>query len=83
VNWVDYASRMALGSPPVAAREAIQLAGRHAVWLVWAPGYRSIGSACSGLVAELSVLRGLPYTAVSREARTTESMSLDEFPARS
>jgi hypothetical protein len=79
VDWVDYAQRMSLGDPAIVAQQVVKLAGRHTVWLVWAPGYRSIGGACGGLVAQLSVLRGPPYTAVSREARTAEAMSLEEF----
>jgi mannosyltransferase len=79
VDWIDYAKRMSLGDPTIVAQQVVKLARSHVVWLVWAPGYRSIGGACGGLVAQLSVLRGPPYIAVSREARTAEAMSLDEF----
>src|SRR6202042_2034971 len=54
VNWVDYAERMSLGDPAIVSEEAVKLAGKHTVWLVWAPGYRSIGGACGGLVEQLS-----------------------------
>jgi hypothetical protein len=79
VDWVDYAERMSLGDPAFVAEQVQKMAGKHTIWLVWAPGYRSIGGACGGLVEQLSVLRGPPYTAVSRDARTSESMSLEEF----
>jgi hypothetical protein len=81
VDWVDYAERMSLGDPTQVAADADQLAGHHTIWLEWAAGYRSVRSACGALVAQLGVLRGLPYIAVSRDARIAESMSLDEFPA--
>jgi hypothetical protein len=80
VNWIDYAQRMSLGSPTAVGKDAVQLAGTHDIWLVWASGFRSVGSACDGLIAQLERKRGLPYVAVSREARTAESMSLDDFP---
>jgi mannosyltransferase len=80
VDWIDYAERMSLGDPATVAKEADQLAGHHTVWLEWAPNYRSVRSACGAVVAQLGVLRGLPYIAVSRDARIAESMSLDEFP---
>jgi hypothetical protein len=80
VDWVDYAERMSLGDPTVVAEDANQLAGHHTIWLVWAANYRSVRSACGALLAQLGVLRGLPYIPVSRDARIGESMSLDEFP---
>jgi mannosyltransferase len=81
VDWVDYAERMALADPAQVAKDANQLAGRHTIWLEWAAGYRSVRSACGALVAQLGLIRGLPFIAVSRDARIAESMSLDEFPA--
>jgi 4-amino-4-deoxy-L-arabinose transferase-like glycosyltransferase len=81
VDWVDYAERMSLGDPTQVATDANQLAGHHTIWLEWAAGYRSVRSACGALLAQLGVIRGLPYIAVSRDARIAESMSLDEFPA--
>jgi mannosyltransferase len=81
VDWVDYAERMSLGDPTQVAADADQLAGRHTIWLEWSAGYRSVRSACGAVLAQLGVIRGLPYIAVSRDARISESMSLDEFPA--
>jgi hypothetical protein len=81
VDWVDYLERMSLGNPTLVAQDANQLAGHHTIWLEWSSGYRSVHSACGALVAQLGVIRGLPFVVVSRDARIAESMSLDEFPA--
>jgi mannosyltransferase len=80
VDWVDYKQRMALANPTVVAADVDQLARHHTIWLAWSPSYRS-ARACGAVVAQLGVIRGLPYIAVSRDARIAESMSLDEFPA--
>jgi hypothetical protein len=79
VDWVDYAERMSLGDPTAVAKEVDQLARGHTIWLEWSPAYRS-ARACGAVVAQLGVIRGLPYIAVSRDTRIAESMSLDEFP---
>jgi mannosyltransferase len=79
VDWVDYKQRMALADPTVVAAEVEQLARHHTIWLEWSPAYRS-ARACGAVVAQLGLLRGLPYIAVSRDARIAESMALDEFP---
>jgi mannosyltransferase len=79
VDWIDYKQRMALANPTVVASEVDQLARHHTIWLAWSPSYRSARS-CGAVAAQLGVIRGLPYIAVSRDARIAESMSLDEFP---
>lgn len=56
VDWVDYASRNEVASGPAFAREASsQYSG--AVWLLWAPGYRTFGRECEQLADTLLIER--------------------------
>ena len=54
VDWTDYASRTAAGSPVRFARRVDERAGQHRVWLVWSPGYRTLGTKCESVINALT-----------------------------
>ena len=58
VNWVDYAERHERADPRAFALYLDALAGRNrTVWLVWREGYRTLGSSCERIAANLRWLR--------------------------
>jgi hypothetical protein len=57
VDWVDYATRNAAGSPSAFAA-AVHARAAGAVWLVRADGYRTFGTQCADLDRDLTALRG-------------------------
>lgn len=82
VDWVDYAARNAAGRPAHFARALLAEAGPgRDVWLVWAPGYRTLGSSCLALNRDLAALRP-GERVVARDARHyLERAELWRFPA--
>lgn len=71
VDWVGYARRNRAGSPSDFARRAVELAGaEHTVWLVWKEGYRTLGTKCRRVEAELAQLR----PATRRELAPTRAL---------
>jgi hypothetical protein len=62
VDWVDYAEREKAGDPTAFAERLDREAGRKTVWIVWAPGYRTLDIKCELLVGAMQRLRpgGLP-----------------------
>jgi len=67
INWVDYARVNEAANPGVFARQVLNLAGPHQVWLVWAPGYRTLGRDCQEIRDALELAR----TAHVQEVRST------------
>lgn len=57
VDWVDYEERMAAADPEAFATSLHQRAGRSTVWLVWSPGYRTLGRKCERVVDALKLQR--------------------------
>jgi hypothetical protein len=57
VNWVDYAKRQRSVKPKVFAAELHQRAAGKTIWFVWSGGYRTVGSKCETIAAQLVVLR--------------------------
>lgn len=57
INWVDYAQVNAAANTGLFARELLNLAGSHQVWLVWESGYRTLGHSCEALRDTLTVSR--------------------------
>jgi hypothetical protein len=54
VNWVDYAAASRAGSP-VAFSQQLEsaAAAHHQIYMVWAPGYQTLGTKCEGIVQTL------------------------------
>jgi hypothetical protein len=58
VNWVDYADRMTNASGAAFAETINRMAGPdHAIFLVRADGYRTLGNACSSISDQLASFR--------------------------
>ena len=54
VNWVDYAKATHSGSPASFAAQVEAMAGSsRQIFVVWAPGYQSLGSKCEQIVNTL------------------------------
>jgi mannosyltransferase len=78
VDWVDYADRQAAGDPSAFAERLHAEAGEKTVWIVWAPGYRTLDIKCELLVNAMTRLRpgGTP---VVTEAATYENAWLYQY----
>lgn len=58
IDWVDYAERNARADPRAFARYLDDQAGpNNTVWLVWREGYRTLGTNCERIAANLRLLR--------------------------
>jgi hypothetical protein len=57
INWVDYAAANEAENPAIFARQLLNLAGEHQVWLVWEAGYRTMGQSCEELRNTLRIAR--------------------------
>jgi len=57
INWVDYAQINGAANVGVFARQVLNLAGSHQIWLVWESGYRTLGYSCQELRDTLEVSR--------------------------
>ena len=57
VDWTDYAERNAAASARRFARQVSGLAGAGRLWLVWSPGYRTLGKQCESVINALGELR--------------------------
>jgi mannosyltransferase len=62
VNWVDYAAASRAGNPALFATRLEAMAGtHHQIFVVWAPGYQTLGTKCEQMVETLQ-LAGSGYT---------------------
>jgi len=83
INWVDYAQVNDAANVGVFARELINLAGSHQLWLVWESGYRTLGYRCQQLRDALELARPDYSEPVhSQPARYYEHESLMRFALR-
>ncbi|MHB8464823.1 MAG: glycosyltransferase family 39 protein [Acidimicrobiales bacterium] len=57
INWVDYAQVNAATNPAEFARELLNIAGQHQLWLVWEGGYRTLGPSCQEIRNTLRMAR--------------------------
>ena len=57
INWVDYAQINAATNPAQFARDLLNMAGQHQLWLVWEGGYRTLGQSCQQLRNTLRLAR--------------------------
>jgi hypothetical protein len=58
VDWRDYAKRNDLGDPAAFARGVLAQAHGAPIWVVWAPGYRTLVGQCEALIVHLNQARG-------------------------
>ncbi len=81
VDWVDYAQRNRAASPRTFAGTVAARTG-GAVWLVWAPGYRTFGTQCQRLGDELAALRGVGHLVHGLSGRYVEQQQVTRYPRR-
>jgi mannosyltransferase len=79
IDWVDYAQRNEAADPEVIARELSQSTD-GAVFVVWAPGYRTFGDQCEHLNQELAELRGEGLTIVQPDGSFGEQQRVARYP---
>ncbi len=54
VNWVDYSAASRAGSPVSFSQQLETAAASHRqIYVVWAPGYQTLGTKCEGIVQTL------------------------------
>ncbi|MBV8986018.1 MAG: glycosyltransferase family 39 protein [Acidimicrobiia bacterium] len=82
VDWVDYRehNRAALTAP--FAQMLDQRAGRHTLWLVWSPNYKTFGSKCSTMIDRLHLLRPDMKRVVKVKPKYEEHMGLIRYQPR-
>ena len=82
VNWVDYANASHAGVPATFAGRLEAMAGStHQIFVVWAPGYQSLGTKCEQIV---DILQGDPHyqvhsLVVGNNAQFYQPMYLYQF----
>ncbi len=81
VDWVDYADRNAGADPEAFAQRVLRAADGQAIWVIWAPGYRTLEGQCEHLLNAISGARGLSVDRVVADQNLYEFMGLREFPA--
>jgi hypothetical protein len=86
VDWVDYAAASHAGNTAAFAARVEQMsAPAHQIWLVWAPGYQTLGTKCEDLETRLLADHALgahemfPYQQGTDSWITYESMELVRF----
>ena len=79
VNWVDYIDRIARTDPRAVAKELLDRAGDHDVWLVSTPGYRGFEQKCEELAGALGASRPGSTVVVNEFFPFYESMGLTKF----
>ena len=80
VDWVDYAEINAAADPDAFAAMLLERAGSTgAVWVVWAPGYRTFEDKCQGMLAQLDLARRV-NTHPIKLPRNFERPALMRFP---
>jgi hypothetical protein len=84
VNWVDYGKVNHAADPAAFARYLDRLAGpHHAVWMVWSPGYRTLGLACERINVQLAGLRPAATEVVALNAiKFSEHADLVRYAGR-
>jgi len=79
VNWVDYIDRIAQTDPQAVAKQLLDRAGDHNVWLVSTPGYRGFEQKCEELAGALGASRPGSTVVVNEFFPFYESMGLTKF----
>ena len=79
VDWTDYAARNAVASSTRFARLVTERAGAACVWLVWSPGYRTLGTKCEGIVDALARIRPHADVTVAASGPRGETVELRRF----
>ncbi len=81
IDWVDYAERNESADVAAFVDEALERAGDGDLWLVWSASYRTLESACPGLVGALRQQRSGFEVVPDGGTAFFEHAALWRFPA--
>ncbi len=80
VDWTDYEERNAATDPAAYAQVLLDVAGPGTtIWLVWAPGYRTLETSCEAVVTTLQGERPDAETVVVGDDSFFEFQNLTRF----
>ena len=83
VDWVGYEDANEAATTGPFARMLLDRAGAdQSVWVVWAPGYRTFGAKCEGLLTDLRQARPQEQRVVKVSTNTPERPGLVRYPPR-
>jgi hypothetical protein len=80
VDWVDYARANKQADPMAFARRLVASSGPHQIFLVWAPGYRTLRGRCTVLATQLTALRSGRVAEVMSRGDRFEHEYLYRYP---
>ncbi len=81
VDWVDYGKVNRAARPEPFAEMLLRRAGDNDIWMVWSPGYRTLGGKCEAIVGALQEQRPNPNRVVRVRLRFSEHPGLILFEA--
>ncbi len=81
IDWVDYEQRND-AADPVRIAERLDARAAGAVFVVWAPGYRTFGRQCEVLNETLRGLRGRPTNLIRIRSGYREQAIVERYPVR-
>ncbi|MEO6468461.1 MAG: glycosyltransferase family 39 protein [Acidimicrobiia bacterium] len=81
VDWVDYADRNSRAQPKQFADRVLKAAAGHAVWVVWAPRYKTLQGQCESMLNSIAAQRPGVIDRVTADEAFYEFMGLRQFPA--
>jgi len=79
VDWTDYADRNAAASPARFVSGVLARAGTGSVFLVWSPGYRTLGTKCEATVNALRTARPHETHVTAADGPNGERVGLERF----
>lgn len=79
VDWTDYEKFNRDAEAKPFAEMLLQRAGANDIWMVWSPGYRTLGSKCEAVVEALEVQRPQASRLVRVQLRFQEHPGLLRF----
>lgn len=83
VDWVGYAERNKASQTGPFSQMLLERAGpEHTIWVVWAPGYRTLGTKCELLVDRLTKVRPDMERVVKLSKKAFEKPGLVRFRPR-
>lgn len=80
IDWVDYEQRND-AADPVRIAERLDARTDGAVFVVWAPGYRTYGRQCEIVLETLRLLRGVPTNLQRLRSGYGEQAIVERYPA--
>ncbi len=81
VDWVEYGKVNRAAPARPFAEMLLQRAGPNDIWMVWSPGYRTLGPKCEAIIGALEEQRPNASRVVRVKLRVSEHPGLVRFPA--